>query len=88
MWYTKQTVLSWLRFPNLCRYVSRRHSDTLKTGYIIISYVTNGTYAFPVVGDPPPGQDSPYKPFSRLSSNHVITKQVPFALHRVADFRQ
>ena len=42
MWYTKWTVLSWLRFPNLCRYVSRRHSDTLKTGYIIISYVTNG----------------------------------------------
>ncbi|TAQ88602.1 hypothetical protein B7494_g3062 [Chlorociboria aeruginascens] len=42
-WYIKRMLLSWLRFSAPCRYVCRRYPDTLKTGYIIISYITNGS---------------------------------------------
>jgi len=42
-WYTRRTFLSWLRIPAPCRYICRKYPDTLRTGYIIISYVTNGS---------------------------------------------
>ncbi|KAJ9240097.1 hypothetical protein DTO166G5_1962 [Paecilomyces variotii] len=42
MWHARRTLLSWLRFPNPCRYISRRPQDTLNTGYIIISRVSQG----------------------------------------------
>lgn len=42
MWTARRTLLSWLRFPVPGRYVGRGRLDTLRTGYIIISFVTNG----------------------------------------------
>ncbi len=42
MWYARRTLLSWLRFPTPCQYISRRLQDTLNTGYIIISRVSQG----------------------------------------------
>lgn len=41
-WRARRTLLSWLQFPVPCRYVGRKRLDALKTGYIIISFVTNG----------------------------------------------
>ncbi len=42
-WSLKRTLLSWLQLPTPCLYVGRTRPDTLKTGYVIISYVTNGS---------------------------------------------
>ena len=42
MWRVRRTLIPWLRFPVPCRFVGRRRLDGLKTGYIIMSFVTNG----------------------------------------------
>ncbi|RDL41490.1 Uncharacterized protein BP5553_01469 [Venustampulla echinocandica] len=43
VWYARRTLRAFLRLPNPCRYVGRRRPDALKTGYMIISWVSQGT---------------------------------------------
>ncbi|KAH6722349.1 hypothetical protein BKA61DRAFT_640004 [Leptodontidium sp. MPI-SDFR-AT-0119] len=42
IWCVRRTLLPWLRFPTPSRYISRRRQDTLRTGYMIISRVSQG----------------------------------------------
>lgn len=42
IWQVSRTLRSLLSLPTPGRYVGRNYPDTLKTGYIIMSYVTDG----------------------------------------------
>lgn len=41
-WHVRRILLFWLRLPTPCRYIGRKSSYTLETGYIIISWVSQG----------------------------------------------